>query len=198
MRRILFGACHKDTGRIRFARTPDRGAASVDLAPWAITQLRPGGVAILPQPSEPPDERGLLPNCQITFGAYTSINSPHIAWGDRFVLVRAVMREGALKMGFPNPAGWLAYAVDGSLFIKAAAYQPAADYFDRGSSRECYCDPRFLELETLGPRPVLAPGRSITHREAWALCAVASFRLAETAVQDVVDRLGLTTGGGPS
>jgi len=108
------------------------------------------------------------------------------------------MREGALKIGFPNPAGWLAYAVDDTLFVKRAAYQPDADYFDRGSSSECYCNPRFLELETLGPRTVLAPGQSITHCEAWALYAVASFHPTETAAQDLVDQLGLTTGGGPS
>jgi hypothetical protein len=176
----------------------NRGAASVELAPWAITQLRPGGVAILPQPSEPADEHGLLPNRHITLWPYTSINSPHITWGDRFVFVRAVMREGALKIGFPNPAGWLAYAVDDTLFVKRAAYQPDADYFDRGSSSECYCNPRFLELETLGPRTVLAPGQSITHCEAWALYAVASFHPTETAAQDLVDQLGLTTAGGPS
>jgi hypothetical protein len=30
--RILFGACHKATGRIRFDRTPDRGAAATILS----------------------------------------------------------------------------------------------------------------------------------------------------------------------
>jgi hypothetical protein len=175
----------------------NRGAASVELAPWAITQLRPGGVAILPQPSEPADEHGLLPNRHITLWPYTSINSPHITWGDRFVFVRAVMRDGALKIGFPNPAGWLAYAVDDTLFVKRAAYEPDADYFDRGSSSECYCNPHFLELETLGPRTRLAPGRSTTHREKWTLCAGKCFHLTETAAQGLVDRLGLTTGGGP-
>jgi hypothetical protein len=172
----------------------NRGAGSVELAPWAITQLRPGGVAILPQPSEPEDEHGLLPNRHIALWPYTSINSPHITWGDRFVFVKAVMREGALKIGFPNPVGWLAYAVENTLFVKRAAYRPDADYFDRGSSSECYCNARFLELETLGPRTVLAPGQSITHRETWALYAVASFQPTEMAAQDLVDRLGLTTG----
>ncbi len=139
----------------------------VDLAPWAITQLRPGGVAVLPQATALADEYGLLPNRHLVLWPYTRLDSPHITWGDRYLLVQATMQEGALKIGFPNPDGWLAYAVDDTLFVKQAAYQPDATYYDRGSSSECYCNPRFLELETLGPRTRLAPGESVSHRETW-------------------------------
>jgi len=171
------------------------GKWPVELAPWAITQLKPGGTAILPQATTPADEYGLLPNRQIVLWPYTQINSPHITWGDRYVFVEATMPSGALKIGFPNPAGWLGYVEEDTLFVKHTAYQPDAAYFDRGSSSECYCNPRFLELETLGPRTNLAPGESVTHRETWALHAGVSFRPDETAVQELVDKLGLTTGG---
>lgn len=173
----------------------NRGSKLVELAPWAITQLKPGGVAILPQATAPADEHGLLPNRHIALWPYTQINSPHITWGDRFVFVKAALESGALKIGFPNPAGWLAYALGDTLFVKRAPYQPDAVYFDRGSSSECYCNHRFLELETLGPRTTLSPGKSVTHRETWALYARAPFRLGETAVQELVNKLGLTTGG---
>ena len=93
------------------------------------------------------------------------------------------MREGALKIGFPNPDGWLAYVVDDTLFLKQAVYQPDGDYFDRGSSSECYCNPRLLELETLGPRTTLAPGESVSHRETWLVRAGIS-------IQDVPDLMG--------
>ena len=169
------------------------GKWPVELAPWAITQLKPGGVAVLPQATAPADEHGLLPNRQIVLWPYTQINSPHITWGDRYVFVEVTMQSGALKVGFPNPAGWMGYAIEDTLFVKHAAYQPNATYFDRGSSSECYCNPRFLELETLGPRTSLAPGESVTHRETWALYAGVSFRPDETAVQELVDKLGLMT-----
>ncbi len=171
------------------------GGEPIDLAPWAITQLKPGGVAILPQATTHADEHSVLPNRQIALWPYTQINSPHIAWGDRFVFVEATVQSGALKIGFPNPAGWLGYALGDTLFVKHAPYQPDAVYFDRGSSSECYCNPRFLELETLGPRITLAPGESVTHRETWALYAGVSFRPDETAVQELADELGLMTGG---
>lgn len=174
------------------------GKWPVELAPWAITQLRPGGVAVLPQATILADEYGLLPNRHIALWPYTQINSPHITWGDRYVFVEATMQSGALKIGFPNPAGWLGYAVEGTLFVKHAAYQPDATYFDRGSSSECYCNPRFLELETLGPRTTLASGESVTHRETWAIYAGVTVRRGEAAVQELVDQLELTKGGKPT
>jgi hypothetical protein len=147
----------------------NRGRSAVELAPWAITQLKPGGVAVLPQATAPADEYGVLPNRHIALWPYTQIGSPHITWGDRYLLVEAAMQDGALKIGFPNPVGWLAYAVDDTLFVKSVEYWPDATYFDGGSSSECYCNPRFLELETLGPRTKLAPGESVSHRETWAV-----------------------------
>jgi len=147
----------------------NRGSDPVELAPWAITQLKPGGTAVLPQATGLADAYGLLPNRHVVLWPYTPINSPHITWRDAFILVAATMRDGALKLGFPNPTGWLAYLVDGTLFVKHAAYDPNAAYFDRGSSSECYCNARFVELETLGPRVTLAPGQSAGHRETWTV-----------------------------
>jgi hypothetical protein len=161
----------------------NRGRSPVELAPWAITQLKPGGVAMLPQATALADEYGLLPNRHIVLWPYTRLNSPLLTWGDHHVLVEARMQDGALKLGFPNPEGWLAYAVAGTLFVKHAFYQPGADYFDRGSSSECYCNPRFLELETLGPRVTLAPGSSVGHRETWTVYASAS-------IDDVPELMG--------
>jgi hypothetical protein len=172
----------------------NRGPRAMELAAWAITQVRPGGTAVLPQATEPVDELGVLPNRQFALWPYTPINSPHITWGDRYVFIQATMESGALKIGFPNPAGWLGYAVGDTLLVKHAPYEPGAVYFDRGSSSECYCNPRFLELETLGPRTFLEPGGSVTHRETWTLHAGVAFQAKETAVDRLVAELGLATG----
>ncbi|MGB3714086.1 MAG: hypothetical protein WA996_06620, partial [Candidatus Promineifilaceae bacterium] len=147
-------------------RLTNRGARPVELAPWAITQLRPGGFAILPQPAQ---DTGLLPNRRLALWPYTDLNSSHIKWGNRYVTIQATMRSGKLKIGWANPAGWLAYCIDGILFVKYVDYQPQSEYFDFGSSSECYCDPHFLELETLGPAAFLEPGQSVSHEERWFL-----------------------------
>jgi hypothetical protein len=169
-------------------RLTNHGLWPVPLAPWAITQLRPGGLGILPQDQE---DTGLLPNRRLALWPYTQVNSPHIRWGDRYVFIEAAMTEGALKIGWANPAGWLAYAVDGSLFVKQSTYAPGATYVDFGSSSECYCCPAFIELETLGPQVTVEPGGSTTHRETWTLYADVHVPAEETAVAEVLGRLGL-------
>ena len=167
------------------------GRMPIELAPWAITQLKTGGVAILPQASASADEHGVLPNRRIVLWPYTHMNSSHITWGDRFIFVHANMQEGALKLGFPNPVGWLGYVHGNTLFVKSAEYQPDVVYYDQGSSSECYCNPRFLELETLGPRTIISPGEVVTHRETWALYAPIDFTLNENDVRTLAESLEL-------
>jgi hypothetical protein len=99
------------------------------------------------------------------------------------------MQEGALKLGFPNPVGWLGYVLGNTLFVVSAEYKPDASYFDRGSSSECYCNPHFLELETLGPRELLSPGENLTHRETWALYEPIDFILDQDSVRMLVESL---------
>jgi len=141
----------------------------VTCAPWAITQVKPGGVAILPQNQELWDQNPTLPNRPLVLWPYTDINSPHIEWGNQAILIRADMVVGHLKIGFPNPRGWLAYWRSGTLYVKRAAFDSQAEYYDFGSSSECYCKDVFLELETLGPKTTLRPGESTRHSETWEL-----------------------------
>lgn len=157
----------------------NNNAWTVELAPWAITQLRPGGYAILPQPEQ---DTGLLPNRRLALWPCTPVNSPHIEWSDSNIIIRATMRSGKIKIGWANPAGWLAYWLEGTLFVKYTDYQPQSEYFDFGSSGECYCDPRFLELETLGPIVSLEPGQSISHLERWRLFSDAGAEPDATSV----------------
>lgn len=134
-------------------------------AAWAITQFKTGGVAILPQSNV---DTGLLPNRSLVFWPYTDVSSPRFRLGNEFILVDAVM-DVPFKVGFPNSRGWLAYWLNGCLFVKRASYDTQAKYYDWGSSSECYCNDRFLELETLSPKTTVQPGDSITHKETWEI-----------------------------
>ena len=165
----------------------NRGLWPVECAPWAITQLKSGGVAILPQAQ---DQTDLLPNRTLTLWPYTDIANPHVTWDNRFILVRAQMQT-AFKVGFPNPRGWLAYWLGGTLFVKRATLDAQAAYYDFGSSSECYCNDRFLELETLAPISTLAPGESATHTETWELYADVDFPADKDTVQGIIEKLGL-------
>jgi hypothetical protein len=186
-----------DAARVTIDHTlTNRGSAPVTGAPWAITMLKPGGTAILPQVAT---DTGLLPNRSLTLWPYTDIRSPHIHWGNRYIFVYSNMQAdlpaskpgGSLKIGFPNPCGWLAYWLEGTLFVKRAAYQHAGGYLDNGSSSQCYCCGRFLELETLGPAGTLPPGSSLQHTETWEIFADVPFEPDEDFVQSLVEGLQL-------
>ena len=165
----------------------NRGPWPVECAPWAITQFRTGGVGILPQSREQTD---VLPNRSLALWPYTDLASPQVCWGNAYILVHAEMAS-PFKVGFPNPRGWLAYWLDGTLFVKRAAFDAKAVYYDFGSSSECYCNDRFLELETLTPIGTLSPGVSTTHTETWELYGDVPFPKNEAAVQEIVEQLAL-------
>lgn len=147
----------------------NRGRWPVTLAPWAITQFRTGGKAILPLCAPKADPFGVLPDRNLILWPYTDLRSPHLHIGHSLLTVRAEMAGGAFKAGFRNYSGWLAYLLDGVLFVKRLPHQPEAAYFDRDSSSECYCNARFIELESLGPKVTLAPGEAASHLEHWQL-----------------------------
>ncbi len=156
-------------------------------APWAITQLKMGGVAILPQPqaSDTP-----TPNRALVLWPYTDLGCPSLRLGNGYLLVHARM-TAPFKIGLPNPRGWLAYWWNDVLFVKRAPFDPQAVYYDSSSSSECYCNDRFLELETLGPVTMLAPGQSVSHLETWELYGGVPRPSDEEAVQGLVDTLHL-------
>lgn len=141
---------------------------AVELAPWAITQFRLGGTAILPMPVGDVDTARLLPNRQISLWSYTRINDPRLSLHDDYILFRADALP-SFKMGYFNPHGWLAYYMDGILFKKTFGAQTNAAYPDNNSNAELYCDERFVELESLGAFAKLEPGTSVIHQEMWDL-----------------------------
>lgn len=159
----------------------------VEYAPWSITQLRTGGLAILPQSG---GQTGLLPNRILTLWPYTDISSPCLHLGNPYILLHANMQT-PLKVGFPNPRGWLAYWMDGVLFVKKAAFDPQGRYPDHGCSSECYCNQSFLELETLAPLVQIEPDTSITHTETWELYPNIPLPNDESAIQAIVQKIGL-------
>lgn len=146
----------------------NQGVSPITCAPWAITQLKLGGIVLLPLFNGLLEGNPTLPNRSITLWPYTDVSNPHITWENKLIIVYAQTDE-PLKIGFPNPRGWMAYCLEDVLFVKRAAYDPQADYYDFGSSSECYCNHQFVELETLGKITTILPGESVLHNETWEI-----------------------------
>lgn len=143
----------------------NRHSQPVTCALWAITQFKTGGVAVLPQARH---DAGVLPNRSLALWSYADMSNSNVTWGKEYILVNARM-SSPFKVGFSNPRGWLAYWLNGTLFVKRTEYDPQAEYYDYGSSSESYCNDKFLELETLAPVGTIAPGATAAHTETWDL-----------------------------
>ena len=138
-------------------------------APWAITQFRLGGVAILPHNAQFNEDNQLLPDRSIILWPYTDINDARISIENQFIFIASDPPGNPIKIGISNTCNWLAYYIDNHLFIKYAENKAPNHSVDLGAVRECYCNSKFLELETLGAfRPVL-PDEFIKHREVWRI-----------------------------
>lgn len=143
------------------------GLWAVELAPWAITQFRLGGMVILPMPVGSLDETGLLHNRQFTLWPYARINDPRLSFGDEFMLFKADALLPPFKLGYFDSHGWMGYWLDGTLFRKTFDVRMGQFYPDNNCNAELYCNDKFVELESLAPLTRLSPGAFVTHQEAW-------------------------------
>lgn len=139
----------------------------VDLAPWAITLLPLGGVAVLPTAA--PSQGEYTPNRQIALWQYTQWEDDRLKIGNDHLLIQGKSKDHPFKIGYFNHRGWMAYWNAGMLFVKR--FTPAINkmHADLNCNTECFCFNKFIELESLGPLTPLEPGASISHVETWSV-----------------------------
>ena len=138
----------------------------IELAPWALSVMAPGGTAIAPLNKSP---KGLLPDSFFAFWPYTDLADKRITFGHDFLMLRQVPGKSPTKIGFNCENGWIAYANNGTLFVKTFEYYVDAEYPDNGCSVELYTNSEMLEAETLAPLYAVSEGEEIIHVEEW-LC----------------------------
>lgn len=139
----------------------------VSCAPWALSVMAPRGLAIIPLPAIVPHDERCAPNQNWSLWSYTDLADPRLKLGSRYVLLRQDPGRGAIKLGLAQKEGWVAYWLDGRLFVKRFEHQAEAVYPDGNVNFEVYADERILELETLAPLTRLEPGQSARHDEFW-------------------------------
>jgi hypothetical protein len=139
------------------------------VAAWAITAFAVGGIATLPQPTEPVDGQEQLPNRWFALWPYSSLNDPRLDLSDEAIRIHASPAEGWLKLGYFSRSGAMSYDRGGVRFTKRFAVDVAAVHADQGCNAESFVCDEFVELESLGPLRSVAPGEAIEHAEAWSL-----------------------------
>ncbi|MGH9941354.1 MAG: hypothetical protein ACRD9R_03225 [Pyrinomonadaceae bacterium] len=151
-------------------RITNRGEVEVEVSAWALTIMRGGGVAIVPQEPYGPHPDFLLPARPLALWHYTDLSDPRYTFGRKFVSVRSEKgRKEPQKIGVGNRQGWAAYHVGETLFVKRFGYEEGARYPDCGSNNEVFTAGAFIEVESLSPLRHLQFGESVEHVERWSL-----------------------------
>ena len=143
---------------------------AVEFAPWALSVMNSGGMAIVPLPPRGTHTETLAPTNTLTMWAYTDLSDPRWTLGRKYIFLRQnPVCTTPQKLGVTVRDGWAAYARGGHLFVKTFAFVQGASYPDLGASVEVFTDSRMLEVETLAPVVSLAPGGFVEHTERWRL-----------------------------
>ena len=150
-------------------RLTNRNLWAVSFAPWALSVMAPGGMAIIPLPKKIAHTARLTHVQEWSLWGYTDFADGRWTLGARYLFFRQNRKLGPNKLGIAHREGWVAYQLDGVLFVKRFARQDGATYPDGGVNFETFSNQDFLEMESLGPLIDLAPGKTVKHEETWSL-----------------------------
>lgn len=148
-------------------RVTNVGAWTIEIAPWSLSVMAPGGTAVIPQVSR---DTGLLPNRNLILWPYTKMNDERVEWGDDAIVVKQSRdAASAFKIGINHEPGLVACIYPDVTFELRFEHIEGAVYPDGGCSFECYTNEHMMELETLAPLDKLEPMQTAEHKETWKL-----------------------------
>ena len=150
-------------------RLTNTGPWEITLAPWALSVMDMGGTAIIPLPEKRPHSEVLLPECPLVLWPYSDLTDARLKFTHRYIMLAQTPGSPPTKFGLALSEGWAAYQVHGHLFVKYFDFFPELPYPDFGCNFEAFTNEEILEVESLGPLTLLAPGESVEHVETWRL-----------------------------
>ena len=152
-------------------RVTNRADREIELAAWALTIMRGGGVCEIPNETyQPYSHETLLPVRTFTVWAYTDLSDPRWSFDREFIRLRVdETRHEPQKIGVLNKQGWARYRLPDVTFTKYFDFAEAAVYPDMNSNCELYTAGSFVEVESLAPMVTLEPGAATEHVERWQL-----------------------------
>lgn len=144
----------------------------IEVAAWGLSVMAPGGKLYVPQekfvPAGKAEGHTLLPGRAMAMWPYTDMSDERFTWGKDFITMSEYGGSGKpLKFGLFNSLGYAAYELDGAFFVKHFPAYPDCVYPDFGCNCEFYTEKGMLEVESLSPLTLLAPGETIIHSEKW-------------------------------
>lgn len=151
-------------------RITNRSLYTLEFAPWTLTMMAPGGVAISGFPPRGKHPEVLEATNPLVMWAYTNLADKRWTFTRKYLVLRQDSSASEpQKLGMFNPDTWAAYLLNGEVFVKRTKADLSKTYTDFGCSFETFTNNEFLEMETLGPMTKVAPGKSVEHVEHWNL-----------------------------
>jgi hypothetical protein len=152
-------------------RITNQSGASLELAPWGVSVMAPGGYAVIPQPPFGTHPQDYVPNRAIIAWPFTDLTDERLRIGQRIMWLRHQANRPPIKFGLRHTEGWAAYVLGDHLFMKSVPFIAGETYPDLGSNFEAFTNSELLELETLGPLKRILAGETIVHKESWVVFA---------------------------
>ena len=131
-------------------------------APWEVSRVPRGGIVFFPVPS----------SASVTRGPLTITQSSGIVWFDDAPMT-ATSPDGD-KLYADGSEGWTAYVLNGNMFLKRFADQPASLQPAMEGEVDVYPGAGFLEYEVQGPYTDIAAGGSLPWSIEWRVVKVPS------------------------
>lgn len=148
----------------------------LEVAPWCLSVMAPGGIAYVPQEPFVPHGVEFAPARPLVLWKFTDMSDPRFGWGSQLLSLRQDDSIGSKqKIGAGNKTGWAAYHWKDQVFLKKFPWHDGATYPDLGCNCELFTMPGFLEIESLGPLCKLVPGASLSHPERWTIVSADGF-----------------------
>ena len=178
-------------------RITNHSLFTLEFAPWALTMMAQGGIAVSGFPPRGRHPINLEATNPLVMWAYTDLADPRWKFTKKYLTLRQdPNNKEAQKLGLFNPDTWAAYLLNGEAFVKRTKADASKTYPDFGCSFETFTNNEFLEIETLGPLTKLSPGHTAEQVEHWGLYRkVQPTELTDQELDRVLLPLVQATGG---
>lgn len=151
-------------------RITNHSLFALEFAPWVLTMMAQGGVAVTGFPPRGKHPANLEATNPLVMWAYTNLADPRWKFTRQYMMLRQDPNNSdAQKLGLFNPDTWAAYLLNGEAFVKRTTADVSKTYPDFGCSFETFTNNEFLEMETLGPLTKVLPGNTVEQVEHWSL-----------------------------
>ncbi|OGS45089.1 MAG: hypothetical protein A2539_05830 [Elusimicrobia bacterium RIFOXYD2_FULL_34_15] len=158
------------------------GRWPIKLSCWAISAMRQNGFAVIPFKPSNISQHGLPPDRHISLWPYTDISDKRLVFDGEYIFIKQNPKiKKAFKLGTEANPGWVAYLVDGMMFLKKFKAEKL-EYPDFNCNVEVYTNPDILEIETSGHLKVIEPSTYAIHTEIWSVLNIGKLKPAAKEV----------------